>query len=127
MTDHHHYYHQEDSGSTSSFLFGIILGAVIGAVIAIIIYRHNKSDVIEKLQTRISEIIAKFTNSSTVSGFKNKAERKDNKKAKTPQAQDFTPAGLNLEKKLADIINTETVTVAAHKKSTPKMFVKPKK
>jgi gas vesicle protein len=38
--------------NSSGFMFGLILGAIIGAIIAVLIYKHNKGQVIKVLQSK---------------------------------------------------------------------------
>lgn len=57
--------HQSDSGS--SFIFGILLGAIIGAVVAIIIYKNNRSDVIDRLKEKLQSYFDKFMPSQKTS------------------------------------------------------------
>lgn len=43
--------HQDNN--SSGFMLGIVLGAIIGAVIAVLIYKHNKSQIIKDLQSKL--------------------------------------------------------------------------
>lgn len=45
----------QDNGG--GFVFGLILGIIVGAVIAIILYRQNKTEVLDFLKKKFNEFI----------------------------------------------------------------------
>jgi gas vesicle protein len=49
------------NSSSSSFLFGLLLGAIIGAVIAIYIYKNKKSKVFSDFQKYFNNYLKKIT------------------------------------------------------------------
>jgi len=49
----------ECCGSNSGgFFLGLIIGLMVGAVIDILIYRHNKSEVVQVLKRKINKFIS---------------------------------------------------------------------
>jgi hypothetical protein len=84
--------HQSDSGS--SFIFGILFGAVIGAVVAIIIYKNNRSDVIDRLKDKLQSYFNKFTSPQRYSS--SKVKRKISKPAKISVVIPKSVESLNL-------------------------------
>jgi len=42
---------------TSSFIFGLFLGAIVAAVVAVLIYRHQKSKVVIELKKYFQDLI----------------------------------------------------------------------
>jgi len=48
--------------NSSGFFLGLIIGLMVGAVIAILIYRHNKGEVIQTLKRKINKFISGLEN-----------------------------------------------------------------
>ncbi len=92
----------------SSFLFGLIIGAVIGAVIAIIIYKNNKSEVLQDFQKKIQEIFNNFLSPDEMS-----KKSSTNKSAPKPKFE-------------IEFVEPKS-TSDTKKKTPPKMFVKSRK
>jgi gas vesicle protein len=51
----------QKKNSSSSFLFGLLVGALIGAVIAIYIYKNKKSKVFTDFQNYFKDYLKKLT------------------------------------------------------------------
>ena len=90
--------------SNSGFIFGLICGAVIGAIIAIVIYKNNKTEVFENLQTKIKQF------------FQNLVGEEEKIKTST-----------KVTSRIIASKSESTPIITKPKKPTPKMFVKPKK
>ncbi|MFA5827840.1 MAG: YtxH domain-containing protein [Candidatus Shapirobacteria bacterium] len=63
---------QGDECGSSGFLFGLIVGLIIGAVIAILIYRHNKSEVVEVLKRKINKFISRIESNKDTETYSQK-------------------------------------------------------
>ena len=92
---------QTSSGSSSSFIFGLVLGAIVGAIIAIVIYRQNKGKIFDDLQKKLEDFFKNLIGESTEPKTKSDTSKK-------PE------------------VTTKTITFVK-KKSIPKTFVKSKK
>jgi gas vesicle protein len=97
---------------TSSFIFGLFLGAIVAAVVAVLIYRHQKSKVVMELKQYFQDLIDRLLPSQS---------SKPSKPYQTPKV---------IPKKIAVNIpqNIKTFSPTQPKKKTPvKTFVKPRK
>jgi gas vesicle protein len=101
--------------ANSSFLFGLILGAVVGAFIAILIYRHNKGHVFDRLQQKLKaffqDLADQQENKNTRSEVVKLAKKRPVKKTTTAKKKPVT----------------EKVVTFVKKKPSPKMFTKIKR
>ena len=98
---------------TTSFVFGLFLGAIVAAVLAILIHRHQKSKVVVQLKQYLQDLIDRLIPPSPPKTFSNSKKTK--------------PSPV---KKIAVDIpqNIKTFSPTLPKKKTPvKTFVKPKK
>jgi gas vesicle protein len=98
---------------TSSFIFGLFLGAIVAAVVAILIHRHQKSKVVVQLKQYFQDLIDRLIPPSSP------------KTPDTPKKTKTTP----IKKIAVDIPqNIKTFSPTLPKKKTPvKTFVKPRK
>jgi gas vesicle protein len=92
---------------TTSFIFGLFLGAIVAAVVAVLIHRHQKSKVVIQLKQYFQDLIDRLIPPST------------------PQKTKTTP----IKKIAVDIPqNIKTFSPIVSQKKTPiKTFVKPRK
>ena len=70
---------RDDDTESAGFFFGLILGLMIGAVIAVLIYRHNKGEVIHVIKRKINKFILGLDgnrSSKTVSSVKKHQPKK---------------------------------------------------
>jgi len=95
---------EDQPQSNSSFLLGLLMGAVIGAVIAVIIYKNNKSQVLEDFQKKLQDIFGQLTQS---------ASKKEKNSPRKPKFE-------------IEFVESQAKS-SPPRKSTPRMFVKPKK
>jgi len=95
---------------TSSFIFGLFLGAIVAALVAILIHRHQKSKVVIQLKQYFQDLIDRLLPSSS---------------PQTPKK----PRPIPVKKIAVDIPqNIKTFSPTLPKKKTPiKTFVKPRK
>lgn len=100
-----------ESNSNSGFIFGLSLGAAIGALTTIMINKSGEKEVIQNFESKIKEFFQDF-----VTDIKDKK----NNVSKKIEFIDVKP-----EKE--EPRETEKPPIVIHKKSTPKMFVKPKR
>lgn len=100
MSDHDHSCSCQGNNN-SGFIFGLIMGAIIAALVAIVIYKNDKSDVLENLQTKLTKFFK-----GTFGGYLPK------KTAKSTQKKPVI-----LPKKIIKLSS----------KIKPKTFLKPKK
>ena len=100
----------------SSFVFGLILGAIIGAVIAIIIYKKNKSKVIESLKTKLEDFFKNLINlpKTEISAVNTVVKHKKKIKTKKPVSE-------------KPITISKPTSTPIKKRPAPKMFVKPRR
>jgi hypothetical protein len=107
---------QCSENQTSSFIFGLFLGAIVAAVVAILIHRHQKSKVVIELKLYFQDLINKLIPPSS---------------PKNPSTPTHPPAGgpTPIKKIAVDITkNIKTFSPTLPKKKTPiKTFVKPRK
>ena len=98
---------------TSSFIFGLFLGAIVAAVVAILIHRHQKSKVVVQLKQYFQDLIDRLIPPSSP------------KTPDTPKKTKTTP----IKKIAVDIPqNIKIFSPTLPKKKTPvKTFVKPRK
>lgn len=52
MSDHDHSCSCQGNNN-SGFIFGLIMGAIIAALVAIVIYKNDRSDIINQLQLKL--------------------------------------------------------------------------
>jgi len=97
-----------DPKSNSGFVFGLTLGAAVGALSAILVNKSNETEVIKNFESKIKEF------------FQDLANESKSKKTEVVKKIEFIDA--EEEKK-----ESEKPPVVIKRKSTPKMFVKPKK
>ena len=98
-----------ETQSNSGFLFGLTLGAAVGALSAIVVNKSNETEVIKNFESKIKEFFQDLT-----------SEAKTKKEvAKKIEAIDTWG---EIEKE-----EPEKPHIVVKKKSTPKMFVKPKR
>ncbi len=95
---------------TTSFIFGLFLGAIVAAVVAILIHRHQKSKVVVQLKQYFQDLIDRLISPSP---------------PQTPKK----PKSVPVKKIAVDIPqNIKTFSPTLPKKKTPvKTFVKPRK
>lgn len=95
---------------TSSFVFGLFLGAIVAAIVAVLIYRHQKSKVVMQLKQYFQDLIDKLFPPSS---------------PQTPKKSNPLP----VKKIVVDIPqNIKTFSPTLPRKKTPiKTFVKPRK
>ncbi len=94
---------EEQTQSSSNFLFGLLIGTVVGAIIAVIVYKNNKSKVLKDFQKKVQDIFNQLTQPSS--------------EAKTSPRQ---------PKFEIEFVEPQVQT-PPKRKTTPRMFVKPKK
>lgn len=101
---------------TTSFVFGLFIGAIVAAVIAVLIYRHQKSTVVVELKKYFQTLIDKLLPPSSSN---------NSSPAKAPVKIKPLP----IKKITVDIPqNIKTFSpVVAKKKDPVKTFVKPRK
>jgi len=100
MTEHEI---KKDENSNAGFLFGLSLGAAVGALSAILINKNSEPEVVQNFESKVKDFFQDL-----VSDIKTK-------KADISKKIEFIDA------------EPEKEAPVVHKKSHPKMFVKPKK
>jgi len=99
---------KNESSSNSGFIFGLTLGAAVGAISAIIINKNGEKEVVQNFESKVKDFFHDLVNE-----IKTKKEEAD-KKIKFIDVEE--------EKE-----EPEKPHIVIHRKSTPKMFVKPKR
>lgn len=94
---------KKEENANTGFLFGLSIGAAIGALSAILINKNSEKAVIQNFESKVKDF------------FQDLITDIKNKKNDFPKNIEFIDAESEEEKP------------AAHKKSHPKMFVKPKR
>lgn len=97
-----------DPKSNSGFMLGLTLGAAVGALSAIVVNKSNETEVIKNFESKIKEF------------FQDLVSEAKSKKTEVIKKIEFIDAEEEKEE-------PEEPRVVIHRKSTPKMFVKPKK
>jgi gas vesicle protein len=97
-----------ESQSNSGFIFGLTLGAAVGALSAILINKNSEAEVVQNFESKVKDFFRDL-----VSEIKTKKEEAD-KKSKFIDIEEVKE-------------EPEKPHIVIHRKSTPKMFVKPKK
>lgn len=95
-----------ESNSNSGFIFGLSLGAAVGALTTILINKSGEKEVIQNFESKIKEFFQDFVNDVK------------SKKEVTKKIEAIDTWGE---------VETEKPPVVIHRKSSPKMFVKPKR
>ncbi|MDD4937529.1 MAG: hypothetical protein PHX34_00705 [Candidatus Shapirobacteria bacterium] len=102
------------TNNSSSFIFGIVLGAIVGAIIAIVIYRQNKGKIFNDLQKKLEDF------------FKNLIGNQNKSSSKTKSKNFFIKKPV-FETKTEGSKANKSEIVFVKKRSIPKTFVKSKK
>ena len=76
-------YEDNESGG---FFLGLVIGLMVGAVVAILIYRHNKGEVIQVLKRKINKFILSLENKKPQ---KTKLTKKKFSKTSKPHPKTF--------------------------------------
>jgi len=97
-----------DPKSNPGFMFGLTLGAAVGALSAILVNKSNETEVVQNFESKVKEFFQDLVNESK------------SKRTEVVKKIEFIDAKEEKEK-------PEKPHVVIHRKSTPKMFVKPKR
>jgi gas vesicle protein len=76
--------------NSGGFFLGLIIGLMIGAIIAILIYRHNKSEVIQVLKRKINRFVSNIENNiESIKPVKKTSTKTTRIKIKKPHPKTF--------------------------------------
>jgi gas vesicle protein len=96
-----------EQNSNQGFLFGLTLGATIGAISAILVHKNNKAEIVDNFESKIKDFFRDLINDAKT------------KKENISRKIEFIDAEPEEDE--------EEKPHIVHKKSHPKMFVKPKR